>query len=321
MDNMNAALKIPGTDLNVSRIGLGMATAGLSRGGDADSFRLMDEYTGMGGNLIDTARVYSDWVAPEVGRSERVIGDWLRKRGHRGDVVILTKGAHPRLQSMRTSRLSREEVRGDLELSLRALGTDCIDIYCYHRDDVNRPAAELIETMEGFRREGKIRYYACSNWSAARMREADAYCKEMGYRGFILNEALFCCGCDNMKPLSDPTLEVADGAMLAYHRENPANVLTAYMSLASGFFTKLDQKGEQAVAESPFCTPENVKRLSSLREIASAHGATVLQAVLGYTLTRRPEMIALAGPGSVEHLREVMGTLSAGFRPEDYGNI
>ena len=65
---------------------------------------------------------------------------------------------------MHISRLSREEMTADLDSSLEKLGVDCVDIYFYHRDDLNRTVEELVETMEDFRRAGKIRYYGCSNW-------------------------------------------------------------------------------------------------------------------------------------------------------------
>ena len=314
---MELYLNIPETDLKVCRIGLGTANAGLSGSGEGTG-RLLDAYLGLGGNLIDTARVYSDWVKPETGRSERVIGDWLRSRGRHDDAVLLTKGGHPRLDSMGVGRLSREEMQSDLDLSLKALSVDCIDIYCYHRDDAKRPVEELVETMEGFRRAGKIRYYACSNWTVGRMREADAYCRKMGYRGFVLNEALYNYGSDDMKPMADPTLAVAGGEMLAYHRGNPSSVLTAYTSMCSGFFSRLEREGREAVAGSPYFTEGNLKRFRRLQEIAGDHGATVSEALLGFVLTRRPRMIALAGAGSLAHLKEIMETFRFDFREEEY---
>ena len=49
----------------------------------------------MGGTVYDTARVYSDWIPSEIGRSERVLGQWLRQSGKRHDIVLLSKGGHP----------------------------------------------------------------------------------------------------------------------------------------------------------------------------------------------------------------------------------
>ena len=79
---MSDFFTIPDTDLSLCPLGLGTAGAGLDWDG-ADADYLFDAYLDMGGNLIDTARIYSDWVAPETGRSERVIGDWIQRSGRR----------------------------------------------------------------------------------------------------------------------------------------------------------------------------------------------------------------------------------------------
>ena len=63
-----------------------------------------------------------------------------------------------------------------------SLQTDYIDLYYLHADDPKREVGEIIETLNSFVREGKVRYFACSNWSAERMWAADAYAKEMCIR-------------------------------------------------------------------------------------------------------------------------------------------
>ena len=117
--------------LSVSPIGLGTANFG-TRLPEADCFAQLDRYTQIG-NLIDTARVYGDWTPGPRGKSEIIIGKWLASRRCRDHVFISTKGAHPRLESMNVTRLSPGDIQSDLELSLRALGTDYIDLYFLHR--------------------------------------------------------------------------------------------------------------------------------------------------------------------------------------------
>ena len=102
--------------------------------------------------------------------------------------------------------------------------------------------------MEEFRRNGKIRYYGCSNWTTARMKEADAYCKSKGYRGFVANQDMYNIGVKYMNPFSDPTMVVCDEEMLQYHRESD-NLLMPYMGVCSGFFHKLRAKGSEAVQD------------------------------------------------------------------------
>ncbi len=74
-------IQIKDTTLSLCPIGFGTANAGIAWDNE-EAFKMLDLYVELGGNVIDTARIYSDWVAGEIGRSERVIGDWLKHRGH-----------------------------------------------------------------------------------------------------------------------------------------------------------------------------------------------------------------------------------------------
>ena len=101
----------------------------------------------------------------------------MKRSEKRNQVVLISKGGHPSLfpiPNMHKFRLSKEEMTKDLDGSLSDLGTYHIDIYLYHRDDPKRPVEELIETMEGFVRAGKIRYYGVSNWTLPKIIEAQA---------------------------------------------------------------------------------------------------------------------------------------------------
>lgn len=88
----------------------------------------LDIFFELGGNFIDTAHVYGDWVPGPKGRSEKIIGEWLKETGHRHDVIISTKGAHPVLSDM-SSRINPVEIKKDINESLEYLNTDYIDLY------------------------------------------------------------------------------------------------------------------------------------------------------------------------------------------------
>lgn len=81
---------IPNTELSVSPFGLGTVDAGLLWDG-ADADRVFESFLELGGNLIDSAHVYSDWVPPEIARSERVIGDWLSRSKKRDKIILITR--------------------------------------------------------------------------------------------------------------------------------------------------------------------------------------------------------------------------------------
>src|SRR6478609_2856770 len=100
------------------RIGLGTSRLGADGPRD-EAYALLDAFVALGGTLIDTAAVYSDWIPGERGRSETVIGEWLKRRGNRDKVVISTKGAHPPLDAMTRGRLDNASLRHDIEQSLR----------------------------------------------------------------------------------------------------------------------------------------------------------------------------------------------------------
>ena len=318
---MKTKITIPDTDLTFHPLGLGTVNAGLAWDG-ADADRIFDTFLDMGGSLIDTAHVYSDWVKPERARSERAIGDWLQRSGKRNHIVLVTKGGHPDMTSehpdTHISRMKKEDMRSDLESSLRQMQKFHIDIYFYHRDDVNQPVEELVEAMEEFRRQGKIRYYGCSNWTTSRMKAADRYCREKGYRGFIANQALLNLGYKYMNPLDDDTLVYADSQMQQYHRENKGNLLMPYMGVCSGFFHKYAAGGADAVKGSPYYTEGNLKTAERVKELCEKYNATVTQAVLGFFGQQDFDCAPLYGPKNAEQVREAMKTFEIPFCRDDY---
>lgn len=304
---MNQRIQIKDTTLSLCPIGFGTANAGVAWDSE-EAFKMLDLYVELGGNVIDTARIYNDWIDGEIGRSERVIGEWIKYRGGHDDLVIVTKGGHPPLENMQTSRLSKEDMTYDLNKSLDALEIDCIDLYFYHRDDVNRPVSELIETMQDFVRDGKIKYYGCSNWSTACMKEAMDYAKSKGYRGFVANQALYNIGSIHMKPYADETMVTMDEEMLEFHRTSDVLAMP-YFSLCSGFFTKLATLGEGAVKDSPYYTEKNLELAKLINQLAEERNISLTQVIMGFLLTQDQPMCALAGASRESQLKDFMKTL------------
>ena len=94
----------------------------------------MDHYLEAGGNVIDTAESYACWVPGGEHQSEKVIGEWLRQRGARDQILLSSKGAHPKLESMDVPRLSKAQIQADLDSSLQRLGVEYIDLYWVLRE-------------------------------------------------------------------------------------------------------------------------------------------------------------------------------------------
>ena len=182
---------LPNTTLSVAEICLG--TGDLGGGVDhVKSIALLDGYLDHGGNFIDTAHVYNNWLPGERSRSEKLIGAWMKERGCRGQIILATKGGHhPVDGAPYINRVNPREIQIDLEESLRYLQTDCIDLYWLHRDDPNQPVADLLGVLEQAREQGKIRYYGASNWRPTRLREAHTYAQANHLPGFAADQMLW----------------------------------------------------------------------------------------------------------------------------------
>ncbi|HEY5586246.1 MAG TPA: aldo/keto reductase, partial [Ruminiclostridium sp.] len=121
------------------------------------SFKMMDKFAQQGGNTIDTARVYCEWIEGGKYASEQTIGEWVKASNNRKDIIIITKGGHHRLSNPNVSRLSREDIFEDLEISLNTLKMDYVDIYMLHRDDTKRPVSDIMDTLHSLVEQRKAR--------------------------------------------------------------------------------------------------------------------------------------------------------------------
>ncbi|HET6486655.1 MAG TPA: aldo/keto reductase [Spirochaetia bacterium] len=301
------ARRIGNTDLLTFPLALGVGGLGIGMT-EADAFELLDTYAEAGGNTLDTARVYSDWVPGELHRSERILGDWLRARRNRALMIVCTKGGHPDLATMDVPRLDAASLRRDVEGSLKSLRVDTIDLYWLHRDDPTRGVGEIVETLAGFVREGKIRHYGFSNWSAARIREAVRHCGAHGAPAPVGDQSLLNIGCRHMGPLADPTMVVSSRDLDSVDSETGLTAF-AYSSQANGFFAKLSKaaaEGGQVPGSSPYDTPANRILFTTIDRHAHALDLSITQVVLGFLLTRRHPTIPIVGPRTMEQLKDTL---------------
>ena len=222
---------------------------------------------------------------------------------------------------MHVSRMSRRDMELDLAASLRALRTDYVDIYFYHRDDEDQSVGELLECMEDFRRAGHIRFYACSNWSTRRMREADAYARAHGLTGFVGNECLYNLGSAGAGPLHDDTLVRADADMLAYHQGGTHNTMMPYSGLCEGFFHRLESSPsvqDARLTGSPYHTPANLRLAGRVALLREKYAATTSQVLAGFFFTSSVPMLPLFGCSSESHLAELLAAVDIPFTAQDY---
>ncbi len=290
----------------VAVIGLGTADFG-GRIGEGEARSFMDAYTAMGGNFIDTARVYGDFATPRNGESEKVIGRWMADRRNREEIFLSTKGGHPPFSDMSRSRLGRAEIRRDLEESLADLMTDHVEIWWLHRDDPQRPVGEILETLQGLIEDGTVRMTGVSNWKTDRILEARAYAAAHGLTPPAANQPQFSLAAQRAP--SDPTLVTMDARMWHMHAQT-GMVCCCFSSQAHGYFTKLEQGGEAALSEGvrrEFDTPENRRITARLAGVRERTGLSAGAAALAYLTCQPFPTFALAGASrlaQVEALRE-----------------
>ncbi len=298
-------VSLPKTDLVPSALCLGGVALG-SRLDEQESFALLDAFVDCGGNFVDTAKVYADWLPGARSVSEKTIGRWLRRRGHRSRLVVSTKGAHPELSTMHKPRLDRNAIDRDLTQSLRNLQVECIDLYWLHRDDPARPVELIIDALQEQVTAGKIRYYGCSNWRAERIAAAQAYAQRRGWTGFVANQPLWSLASVAPQSLPDPTMVAMDADLLNLHRTSDLPAIP-YAAQANGFFTRfaahaLDKMNP--TQRTLYETPENLHRAARVQQLAAESGLTITAVVLGYLRSQPFLTIPIVGCHTLAQLAD-----------------
>jgi len=286
--------RIGNSELDVFPLSLGGNVIGWTAD-QAQSFAVLDAFTAAGGDFVDTADSYSAWAPGNSGgESETIIGAWLARRGRRDDIVVATKvGGHPDSRNLRP-----ETIRAGAEASLRRLGTDRIDLYYTHFDDLAVPVEEIIGALDALVKEGKVRAIGVSNISPERLAASLDFSEREGLARYEIIQPLY-----NLVERGQYEGPLAD---LAAARGLSA---APYSGLASGFLTGKYRPGGAAV-DSPrapraagyLTDGRGPKVLEALDEVAAAHGAEVATVALAW-LAAQPTVVApIASARTVEQL-------------------
>ncbi len=294
---MKKKINIGRTALKALPFNLGGNVFGWTAGEKA-SFDILDKYVGEGFQLVDTADCYSYWAdGHKGGESEVIMGKWLKKTGKREDVIIATKVGSQYLQKEGT--LSEGYIRGHVELSLKQLQTDYIDIYYTHYDDPTTPLEETLNTYAKLVNEGKVRYIATSNMSAERIAESIELSRKNGYPEYMIVQPEY-----NMHKREGYERHIAP-TMMEYNL-----AVMPYFALASGFLTgkykSVEDAKKKSTARSMFMgdylNDRGDKILKALTQVANEYKATEAQIALAWLLTRQNIVAPIASVSNVEQL-------------------
>ncbi|QGP81294.1 aldo/keto reductase [Sphingobium sp. CAP-1] len=293
------------TDLSVSRLCYGTNMLGWQID-QARSNAILDRFAELGGNFIDSARSYGDWMpdAPK-GASERAIGAWLKGQ-KREDFVVATKGGFfdMRVGDYR-NRVNPTDIASDLNESLDHLGVDRIDLYWLHMDNAETPVGELIDYLNEAKAAGKIGWFGASNWTDARVLEANAYASANGKTGFVAVEPFWGLA----KPHEMNAMQ--QGYQLYFEDHGGALkdaglAVIPYCSQSRGYFAMLEQ-GEDAVSDTLkgfYDNPVNKARFAAAQAVAQRHGATVSEIGLAYLLNQPQQVVPIFGASTPARIEE-----------------
>lgn len=306
---------VPGIDKPISRLVQGTIMIRSDR--EAESFALLDAVLEMGCTTFDTAHGYGN------GDVERTVGRWVRDRGVRDDIVIIGKGAH---HNQDRQRVTPFDITADIHDSLARFGFDFIDLYLLHRDDPSQPVGPIIETLNEHKAAGKIGVFGGSNWSIARIEEANAYAEAHGLEGFVASSPNFSLA-EQAKPpwpncvtISGPQAE----ADRKWYAQNQMPLFT-WSSLAGGFFSgrfrrdNLDtfDSGLDKLCVETYCFESNFQRLDRVEELAKEKGMTIPQIATAYVLSVPLNIFALVGCWTPAEFRDNLDAVKVKLTPEE----
>lgn len=305
--------QLPGTQLSIFPLILGTDYYGKTVPEDS-AYLLMDTFCEQGGNLLDTAHVYSDYLPGEKHMSEKVIGRWLRKSGMDkalgSSFYIATKGGFPKVGDMHASRISFQEIQGDLEESLECLSIGSIDLYWLHRDNPAVPVEEITEWMNVFLRQGKIKSYGYSNWTSERIAASLKYAERRGLAAPAASQIRWSLAVTSEGVADDDTLVEMTPKEYAWYAQQRFPVF-AFSSQAKGFFSKLRREDGKYLlpdgkAGARYSNPVNLSTYEKLLKISAKYGITIAQAALAWILYAPFPAFPIIGCKTAEQLRESM---------------
>jgi aryl-alcohol dehydrogenase-like predicted oxidoreductase len=297
-------MKVPKRKLGNS----GLEVAPLAFGGNVfgwtvdepTSFQLLDAFIASGFNLVDTADVYSKWVAGNKGgESETILGKWLKQRGNRDQVIVATKVGKEMGPGLKG--LSKAYILRAVEDSLRRLQTDYIDLYQSHDDDPETPFEETLDTYAQLIRQGKVRAIGASNYSAKRLDQALQVSQQHGYPSY-----------QTLQPEYNLYARAGYEAEFEPLCKKRGLGVISYFSLASGFLTgkyrseKDLSKSARGQGMKNYLNERGLRILEALDDVAERHESTPAAVALAWLIARPSVTAPIASATSLQQLNDLI---------------
>ena len=261
-----------------------------------ESVGVLDAYAAHGGNFIDSADMYSEWVPGNSGHdSEAIIGEWMKSKDNRDQMVIATKVSK---LSTRPG-LSAANIKAAVDESLAALQTDYIDVYYAHSDDETVPLAETLQAFTDLINAGKVRYIAASNYTGARLQEALDISDANGLAKYT--------GLQNLYNLLDRNEYESDVAAVV---EKNGLWGAPFYGLAKGFLSgkyapgvKIEGSARDTIG---YQDARGWAVVDALRDIAKSHGCSVSAISLAWLRAQTGVTTPIASARNAGQLTEIV---------------
>jgi aryl-alcohol dehydrogenase-like predicted oxidoreductase len=285
----------------------GLKTAPLVFGGNvlgwtidqAKSFEVLDSFMAQGFACIDTADVYSRWKPGNTGgESETILGAWFKARGNRSKVTLLTKVGME--MGPDKKGMSKAWVLRGVEDSLKRLGTDYIDLYQSHRDDLVTPVDETLEAYAQLIKQGKVRHVGASNYDTNRLGAALAASKSKGLPRYETLQPHY-----NLIDRAD-----FEAGLEALCLKEKLGVIP-YYSLASGFLSGKYRseadlgKSARGAGIKKYLNERGFRILKGLDEVSARHKATQAQTALAWLIARPSITAPIVSATSVAQMEDI----------------
>ncbi len=298
------------TDLSIAPLVLGGNVFGWTAD-EKTSFNLLDRFVDAGLNAIDTADVYSRWVeGNQGGESEVIIGKWMKARGRRDDVVVITKVGSDMGQGR--VDLSASHIERAVEQSLKRLQTDAIDLYLSHWPDPATPYEETLAAYEKLLATGKVRNIGASNLDAGQLRAALDVASLRGLPRYEVLQPEY-----NLYDRSS-----FDGPLRDLCVAEHVGVIT-YFSLAKGFLSgkyRSDAdlgKSARGGGVKEYLNPRGMRILSALDAVSERHSARQAEVALAWAMARPGVTAPIASATTLDQMDSLVRAASLKLAPED----
>ncbi len=290
--------KLGKSDLEFAPLALGGNVFGWTID-EAASFKVLDAFEGAGFNFIDSADIYSRWAPGNTGgESESILGEWMKQRGNRNEIIIATKVGGD--MGLGHKDLTKKYILKAAEDSLLRLQTDYIDLYQTHWDDDITPVEETLEAYAQLVKEGKVRWIGASNLSPERFTKSLEASKKHGYPSYQSFQPLY-----NLYDRPDYEKEIEPICL-----ENNIGVIT-YFSLASGFLTGKYRsetdlaKSKRGAGIKKYLNERGFRILHALDEVSKQYNTNQASIALAWVISRKGITAPIASATTVEQLNEL----------------